>query len=76
MPNEAKHTPGRRTWADEALCAECCNGDRCDDSSHYARLDCPHCLGTGIALWTEAGQREKAKRAARSAAIATGEPKP
>lgn len=28
-------------------CAECCNGDRCDDPSHYDRESCPFCLGTG-----------------------------
>ena len=28
-------------------CAECCNGDRCDDISHYDRSSCPYCLGTG-----------------------------
>lgn len=28
-------------------CAECCNGDRCDDPSHCARQACPYCLGTG-----------------------------
>ena len=30
-----------------AGCAECCNGDRCDDMSHYDRQSCPFCLGTG-----------------------------
>lgn len=28
-------------------CAECCNGDRCDDPTHYDRENCPCCLGTG-----------------------------
>ena len=28
-------------------CAECCNGDRCDDPNHYDRDSCPFCLGTG-----------------------------
>ena len=31
-------------------CAECCNGDRCDDLSHYDRTSCPFCLGTGEPL--------------------------
>lgn len=29
-------------------CDECCNKDRCDEPSHYFRLSCPFCLGTGI----------------------------
>jgi hypothetical protein len=37
-------------------CAECCHGDRCDDSSHYARSQCPHCNGTGDAIWLDAAQ--------------------
>ncbi len=32
------------------MCNECCNGDRCDDSSHYYRKDCPYCGGTGYNL--------------------------
>lgn len=28
-------------------CNHCCNGDRCDDRSHYERRYCPHCRGTG-----------------------------
>lgn len=28
-------------------CDYCCNGDRCDDSSHVARHKCIHCKGTG-----------------------------
>lgn len=28
-------------------CAECCNGDHCDDSTHKFRDNCPYCLGTG-----------------------------
>jgi hypothetical protein len=28
-------------------CDECCNGDRCDDPSHYDRSSCPYCLGSG-----------------------------
>lgn len=31
----------------EPGCAECCNGDRCDDPSHYSRESCPYCLGSG-----------------------------
>lgn len=44
-----------RTWSNGKRCAECCNGDRCDDPTHYDRTKCPHCKGTGWALWTEAG---------------------
>lgn len=29
------------------FCNECCNKDRCDDSSHYYRKECPYCLGKG-----------------------------
>jgi protein gp37 len=45
-----------RTWTNSAgfaTCDHCCNGDRCDDPTHYERgsLDwrvrCPHCRGTG-----------------------------
>lgn len=28
-------------------CNECCNGDRCDDSTHHNRSSCPYCLGSG-----------------------------
>ncbi len=28
-------------------CNHCCHGDRCDDSSHYDRKQCPYCRGTG-----------------------------
>jgi hypothetical protein len=28
-------------------CGECCNGDRCDDHTHYNRDSCPFCLGSG-----------------------------
>lgn len=45
-----------RTWADGTRCASCCNGDHCDDPSHYDRQHCPHCKGTGWALWTAAGR--------------------
>jgi protein gp37 len=36
----------RKTWA-PGRCNHCCNGDRCDDRSHYDRKCCPHCRGTG-----------------------------
>lgn len=52
---------GTRTWDEGKRCSECCNGDRCDDPTHYDRGSkpgCPHCLNTGWALWTEAGQRD------------------
>lgn len=35
------------------MCDHCCNGDRCDDPTHYERgrpdrrMQCPHCRGTG-----------------------------
>lgn len=47
-----------RTWNDNKRCAECCNGDRCDDPTHHDRANCPHCKGTGWALWTEAGRTD------------------
>ena len=45
-----------RTWDGGKRCAECCNGDRCDDPTHYDRQLCPHCKGTGWALWSEVGR--------------------
>ncbi len=36
----------RAVW-DEKSCDKCCWGDRCDDSSHYYRPQCPACHGTG-----------------------------
>lgn len=53
----AQHTP-LRTWDDGKRCAECCNGDRCDDPTHHDRQHCPHCKGTGHAIWTEAGRAD------------------
>lgn len=47
-----------RTWDDGKRCAECCNGDRCDDPTHYDRRLCPHCKGTGHAIWTYAGRAD------------------
>jgi hypothetical protein len=44
-----KPTP-RRTFCSSlgtVMCNECCNGDRCDDSTHYDRVNCPYCLGSG-----------------------------
>lgn len=35
-----------RSTGDDS-CAECCNGDRCDDPTHYDRDSCPFCLGSG-----------------------------
>lgn len=52
----------RRTWDGGKRCAECCNGDRCDDPSHFDRKDCPHCKGTGWALWTAEGLAEHHRR--------------
>ena len=38
------------TFSDgKPMCLKCCNGDRCDDPTHYYRPNCPHCKGTGIA---------------------------
>jgi hypothetical protein len=34
-------------------CGECCNGDRCDDGSHFDRKSCPFCGGTGDAKPTQ-----------------------
>lgn len=28
-------------------CNHCCNGDRCDDPTHYIRSECPYCRGNG-----------------------------
>jgi hypothetical protein len=50
-----------RTWDEGKRCAECCNGDRCDDLSHHDRATCPHCKATGWALWTEAGRDDYVK---------------
>lgn len=44
---------GGRTFVNSAGrlgCAECCNGDRCDDPTHHDRENCPYCLGSGIPL--------------------------
>lgn len=49
-----------RTWGQGKRCSECCWGDRCDDPTHYYRDNCPHCKGTGWALWTEAGRKDYA----------------
>jgi protein gp37 len=47
---------GRGPYGTEApalMCDHCCNGDRCDDPTHYERgrpdwrVRCPHCRGTG-----------------------------
>lgn len=39
-------------------CAECCNGDRCDDPSHFNRDSCPFCLGTGTNASSPAAPKE------------------
>ena len=42
-----------RTWTYKPTigygCAECCNGDRCDEdcTARYRRPNCPHCKGRG-----------------------------
>jgi hypothetical protein len=47
-----------RTWSNDLRCAECCNGDRCDDPDHHDRRSCPYCYGTGWAIWTPAGRAD------------------
>jgi hypothetical protein len=41
-------------------CAECCNGDRCDEdcTAKYKRSNCPHCGGSG---WIKKESVEKVK---------------
>jgi hypothetical protein len=47
-----KPSVGWRTWGENNdRCDHCCNGDRCDDSTHLDRRNCGYCLGTGDALW-------------------------
>lgn len=48
-------------------CSHCCNGDRCDDPTHFDRRHCPYCRGTGEATpfdWVivggESGPRARA----------------
>lgn len=50
-----------RTRGDGKHCGECCSGDRCDDSTHFDRAQCPHCKGTSWALWTAEGRADYAK---------------
>lgn len=35
-----------KTWAEDR-CDHCCNGDRCGDSTHHDRGNCPFCRGSG-----------------------------
>jgi hypothetical protein len=57
-----------RTHDNDSRCAECCNGDRCDDRTHFHRPTCPYCKGTGCALWTIKGRDlYAAQRLARGA---------
>jgi hypothetical protein len=48
----AEFYPGRIfVRSDKSLgCAECCNGDRCDDPTHRVRKDCRFCEGTGTPI--------------------------
>jgi hypothetical protein len=55
------HMPGQKTWGEGKRCDECCNGDRCDDPTHLDRENCPHCMSTGWALWTQAGKDDYVK---------------
>lgn len=70
--NESR-TP--RTWNEGWRCAECCTGDRCDDPSHYDRPKCPHCHGTGSAIWNMYSKEDEAKKlkSALTAALARAE---
>jgi len=46
-----------RTWKDSSgrdRCGECCNGDRCDDETHFRTDSCPFCKGTQNAIWLQA----------------------
>lgn len=69
--------PGWRTWNNGKSCEHCCDGDRCDDPSHYDRTNkrygCPHCLNTGFALWTELGRAEASKCGYKLGITAKGE---
>lgn len=40
-------TYSSKWWEPDFGCSECCNGDRCDDPTHYDRRNCPYCKGTG-----------------------------
>lgn len=45
---DANKRPGRTFESSFGLrCEECCNGDRCDDPTHFRTESCPFCLGTG-----------------------------
>lgn len=62
-----------RTSDDGWFCNECCNGDRCDDATHYERRNCPHCKGSGIAIWNVHALKRKLETelaAARAEAFA------
>lgn len=47
--------PGRtfESSTGRLMCDECCNGDRCDDPSHFSRESCPYCLGSGTNATTQ-----------------------
>lgn len=45
-----------RTWSDSGGKLYC-NGDRCDEPSHYYRPNCPFCLGTGVNASKVANER-------------------
>lgn len=59
MNHEKRPLKGWKVWGGDR-CDHCCNGDRCDDPSHYERKRCPYCLGTGKALWLKAEEQSSA----------------
>lgn len=62
LPASPSAEPCGRTYArsDGSLgCAECCNGDRCDDLTHVDRSKCRYCKGTGSIPPAPAKEDEK-----------------
>jgi protein gp37 len=44
LPQKVYHS---NAWRGGLGCNHCCNGDRCDDPTHFYRPNCPYCRGTG-----------------------------